>query len=183
MATRARDRLLQAARDLFYAEGIRAVGVERLLDRSGVGRASFYRHFDSKDALVVAMLRGYDEEYRAWLQARVAELGGEPLVLFDALAERAEQSGFRGCAFLNAMAEVSDPDSAVHRMGVEHKRAVTAYVAALLDEAGYADHDALARQLMVLMDGATVTAHYERTTDAARRARAAAAATLAAAAR
>src|ERR1700754_2329559 len=103
MATHARERLLRTAEQLFYAEGVRAVGVERLLTVSGVGRASFYRHFASKDDLVVAVLRNYDEAWRGWLTQRVQELGGDPLAVFDALAERFASADFRGCASINTM--------------------------------------------------------------------------------
>src|SRR5437660_1647306 len=98
MATRARERLLDAAEELFYAEGVRAVGVERILAESGVGRASFYRHFASKDDLVVAVLRRRDQAWRAWLAERVDALGGKPLDVFAALAERFACADFRGCA-------------------------------------------------------------------------------------
>src|SRR2546421_9625095 len=103
MATRARQRLLETAEELFYADGIRAVGLERILSTSGVGRASFYRHFTGKDELVVAVLRERDRQWRAWLADRVAALGGQPLCVFDALAERFARADFRGCAFINAM--------------------------------------------------------------------------------
>lgn len=174
MATRARERLLNVAAELFYAEGIRAVGVERLLTESGVGRASFYRHFESKDELVLAMFRSYDEEYRTWLCARVAELGGRPLDVFDAVAERAERSQFRGCAFLNSMAEFPDPRHPVHRLGVEHKHAVRRFLDELLARAGYRAHQRLAHRLLILLDGATATASYERSSQAVAEARAAA---------
>lgn len=198
MATRARERLLDAAEDLFYAEGVRAVGVERILSVSGVGRASFYRHFPSKDDLVVAVLRRRDERWRAWLEERVAALGGEPLNVFDALAERFARADFRGCAFINTMIETADPESAAHRVAAEHKERVRAYVAELIQRGrrdagsdGQGDRgeeggvpgpaDELAHLFVMLVDGAIVTAVRERTTEPARRARVAAAALLAAA--
>ncbi|PPK71071.1 helix-turn-helix domain-containing protein [Actinokineospora auranticolor] len=76
MPTHARERLLRAAQELFYAEGIRAVGVERLLTVSGVGRASFYRHFASKDDLVVLTIRTFSDTWLAWLSDAVATRGG-----------------------------------------------------------------------------------------------------------
>lgn len=175
MPTNARERLIKAAEELFYAEGIRAVGLERLLSVSGVGRASFYRHFASKDDLVLTMLRQYDQSYRAWLEERAAALGGGPLAVFDALAERSDWSHFRGCAFINAMAETADAGSPVYRMATEHKRAVTDFLDRQLTVAGYSEHASLARRFLLLIDGATVTTLHERTAEPMLRAKAIAA--------
>lgn len=171
MPTCARDRLLQAAEDLFYAEGIQAVGVERLLAASGVGRASFYRHFTGKDSLVSAVLRRRDEHWRAWLEGAVTAHGGGPLAVFDALAEGADDPGFRGCAFINAMAETASPHSDVYRLATEHKNRVVGFLNHLIEEAGHPRHQELAEQFALLMDGAIVTAMREQTGDPARRAR------------
>lgn len=171
MPTRARDRLLETAEELFYAEGIQAVGVERLLTASGVGRASFYRHFVGKDALVAAVLVRRGEHWTAWLKGAVAAHGGGPLAVFDALADRAQDQGFHGCAFINAMAETADPTSEVYRLAEAHKRRLIGYVGQLIEEAGYERHEVLAEQFVLLMDGATVTTMYERTPAAALRAR------------
>ncbi|QKW20836.1 TetR/AcrR family transcriptional regulator [Kitasatospora sp. NA04385] len=183
MATRARARLLDTAEALFYAEGIRAVGVERILADSGVGRASFYRHFTGKDELVVAVLTRRDQVWRDWLAERVTAHGGRPAALFDALAERFARADFRGCAFINTMVETADPDSPAHRVAAAHKRRVTEYVAALLAAEGRAPGPAaeLARRLVLLMDGAIVTALREGTTAPAAEAGAIAAALLASA--
>ncbi|MDN3260230.1 TetR family transcriptional regulator [Streptomyces sp. CSDS2] len=172
MPTRARDRLLQAADELFYEEGINGVGLERLLSHSGVGRASLYRHFDGKDDLVSAVLQRRDEHWRRWLRERVEARGGAPLAVFDALAEGAEDSSFRGCAFINAMAEkAKEPGSTVHRLAVEHKRKVADYVRGLIADAGHAGAPELAEQFTLLMDGAVVTAMSERSVEPFRRAR------------
>ncbi|MFC5379156.1 TetR/AcrR family transcriptional regulator, partial [Brachybacterium sacelli] len=159
---KARQRLLAAAGELFYSEGVRAVGLERLLEESGVGRASFYRHFAGKDELVAAMLDDYDAEYRTWLRTRVAELGNEPLAVFDAVAERAELTRFRGCAFVNTMAEIANPADPIHARAAAHKAAVTGYLAELLTAAGVEPADRLARRWMLLLDGAVVAASYRQ---------------------
>ncbi|MEU2257325.1 TetR/AcrR family transcriptional regulator [Nocardia xishanensis] len=174
MATQARQRLLTTAEDLFYAEGIRAVGVDRLLQESGVGRASFYRHFASKDDLVVAVLEDRDRRWLDWLresvEARAATPGEAPLAVFDALAERFARKDFRGCAFINTMIEVADRDSAAHRVADRHKRRVIEYLGELLTAAGRSDAEELAGEFALLVDGAIVTAVREGTPDAARRA-------------
>lgn len=167
MPTDARGRLLAAAEELFYAVGIHATGVEALLDRSGVGRASFYRHFSGKDDLVVATVRSYGGRWRQWLADEVTARGGGVLAVFDALADQFGSPEFRGCAAINAMVEAADPGSPVHRAGVEHKRAVVDYLDGLLDADGHPDHARRAEQLMLLVDGATITALRRRDRSAA----------------
>ena len=183
MPSNARERLLTAAERLFYEEGIRAVGIERILTESGVGRASFYRHFPSKDDLVVEVLRRRDAAWRAWLtetvRASPRTVADLPLALFDGLAERFASADFRGCAFINTMVEEADPQSPAHRVAAEHKQKVIDYLDGLLAAAGYREHRTLAAQLALLGDGAIVAALRERTTDAAPRARAVAEALLA----
>ncbi|MDI1465664.1 TetR/AcrR family transcriptional regulator [Catellatospora sp. KI3] len=171
MPTRARERLLDTAEELFYADGIRAVGLERILSTSGVGRASFYRHFAGKDELVVAVLRRRDERWRQWLDERVSALGGGPLAVFDAIAERFDRADFRGCAFINTMVESADPAGGAHQVAVAHKQALTDYVAGLLRTHGAPRPDETAERFVLLMDGATVTALRERSSAPARRAR------------
>ncbi|MFC4950849.1 TetR/AcrR family transcriptional regulator [Pseudonocardia sp. GCM10023141] len=171
MPTRARERLLDAARQLFYAEGVRAVGVDRLLTVSGVGRASFYRHFASKDDLVAAVLISESEDYLAWLRSVVEAGDGDPLAVFDGLATRFTATDFRGCAALNAMVEIVEVSDPAYALAAGHKRAVIAYLDGVLDAAGHPDHAALAEQFMQLIDGANVTSMRERTTEAAQRAK------------
>lgn len=178
MPVKARERLLATAEDLFYAEGVRAVGVERILAESGVGRASFYRHFASKDDLVVAVLAGRDARWRQWLAERVEALGGGPLTVFDALAERFAERDFRGCAFINTMVETADPDSPAHRVAARHKERVIELLTRILTDAGAPEPAGLAVEFALLVDGAIVTALRERTPAAAHRARSVAAALL-----
>jgi AcrR family transcriptional regulator len=179
MATRARERLLATAEALFYAEGIHAVGVDRLVAESGVGRASFYRHFASKDDLVVAVLEARDRAWLDWLRqavdAAANSAADKPLAVFDALAERFARRDFRGCAFINTIIEVADPASAAHHAADRHKRRVIEYLTQLLRDAGRSDAQDLAGQFALLIDGAVVTAVRENAPDAAWRARAIAA--------
>jgi AcrR family transcriptional regulator len=180
MPTHARERLFAAAEQLFYEEGIRAVGVERLLAVSGVGRASFYRHFPSKDDLILAMLRGYDERFREWLAKAVEEAGDDPAALFDALADRFDRSALRGCASIRTMIEFVDPDHPLHHAAVAHKEAVIADLDRWLAGLGRADHAELAAQFLLLIDGAIVSALRERGPAPAQRAKRMASALLAA---
>src|SRR2546430_2330610 len=106
MPTRARERLVKAAQDLFFAEGIRAVGVERLLHASGLGRPSSYRHSASKDEWVATRLRGYDQQLRGWRRGVIPLAAGDPLAMFDGLAVRLAATNSRGCASINPMVEL-----------------------------------------------------------------------------
>jgi AcrR family transcriptional regulator len=175
VARNARERLLDTAERLFYAEGIRAVGIDRILAESGVGKASLYRHFPTKDDLVLAVLRRRDGEWRQWLREAVDERdvpsAERPLAVFDALAERFAWADFRGCAFINTIVEAADPGSPAHAVADEHKRRLTAYLGDLLAGAGHADPQAMAARLTLLVDGAIVTALRERSPAAARVAR------------
>ncbi len=182
MATNARERLLDTAEDLFYTQGTRGTGVEQILQVSGVGRASFYRHFASKDELVVAVLRRRRQLWATVTVPRVLERGGHPLDMFDVLAERLEETAFRGCAFLNTLVEIPDPAEPAHREAVEQKDDQRDFFARLLAAHGYADDDgALARQLLMLYDGASVAGLREKSPRPAFDARAVAEVLLAAA--
>ena len=171
----ARDHILDVASDLFYREGIRAVGVDTIVARAGVAKMTFYHHFKSKDLLVVEFLRRRDERWRRWLAAEVERLSPDParrpLAVFDALAGRFDNPEYRGCAFINAAAETADRGHPVYLEVLEHKWRVREYVRGLLEGAGVAGADAasLAGDLMVLIDGALVAGHRDGP-DAARRA-------------
>jgi AcrR family transcriptional regulator len=164
MATAARARLLAAAERLFHAEGVRAVGVERLLAESGVGRASFYRHFPGKDDLVLAVLEQRLARWRSDLAAAVERRGGGVLAVFEELQAQAGDPDFRGCAAINAMVEAADRGSAAHRVAAAHKEALAGWLGGL---AGDAD---LGETLLLLVDGALVTALRDPAAGAALRA-------------
>jgi AcrR family transcriptional regulator len=162
-----RQRLLETASELFYMQGIRATGIDMIIAKANVAKASFYQHFPSKDALVVAFLERRDEAWREWLADAVTRLSpapsGRPLAVFDALHERFGRKDFRGCAFVNSMIELADRSHAAHIAAATHKQKVISYLTALLKEASFeslppSGIEALAKQLMLLIDGAIVTA-------------------------
>src|SRR3954463_14757036 len=111
----ARERLLAAASQLFYAEGINSVGIERIIKEGRVTLATFYRHFPSKVDLVVAYLHGTHEQIAARAAEQAERLQGRDLVraIGDDVASEMRQASFRGCAFLNAASEFEDPQSPV----------------------------------------------------------------------
>jgi AcrR family transcriptional regulator len=178
----ARERLLAAATELFYAEGIHTVGIDRVIERAGVAKASLYSTFGSKDGLVRAYLEGRAEarrvRYRERL-ARHADPRDRMLAIFDLLAESAVAPSYRGCAFINASAEGPRADSPVTQVTSEMRAWLRALLIELAREAGAADPDQVARQLVLLYDGAAVGAAMDRDPGAAHRARELAALVLA----
>lgn len=152
----ARQRILDAAFRLFYAHGIRAVGIDRIIAESGVAKATFYKHFPAKDDLVVAYLDKVDGVWGEQLRMAAESAGPDPAArlvgMFDALATASRREGYRGCAFINAAAE-SAPGTAVHERTLAHKNAVLSWVRGLAADAGAQDPAALARTLTLLLDG------------------------------
>ncbi len=174
-----RERLLAAADELFYEEGICTVGVDRLVRRADVARASLYTTYGSKDELVRAYLEHRSE---AW-QATVAEVlpvrweaAADRIVgIFELLEEWFGVPGYRGCPFINASAEAG-ASTAVGEVRDRHRAWVRALFSALADEAGVSDPAALSEQLVLLYDGSMVGAHLDAGSAPGRAARAAAAA-------
>jgi len=153
----ARERILGAATRLFYARGMRAVGVDSIIAESQVAKATFYKHFPSKDDLVTAYLDRVDAAWSGQLHAAAEAAGPEPADqlagFFDALATACRTEGYRGCGFINSAAE-SQPGTAAHERTVAHKRAIRNWVRDLAVEAGANDADELATALTLLLDGA-----------------------------
>lgn len=178
-AASARERILDAASAAFYARGIRAVGVDAVIADAGVAKATLYRHFPSKDDLVRAFLERRDGRWRAWLAEAVARIApepsGRPLAVFDALGEWFASDDFRGCAFLNAAAEIADPAHPARGAVLLHEERFHAQVLALCEEAGLPDPPTAAADLFLLAEGAIVCALVEGDPAPAARARAAAA--------
>lgn len=165
-----RERILAAADVLFYAEGIRAVSADRIIAEAGVSKVTFYRHFPSKDELVLAYLRGRAEFERSLVERARAAHAGDPAAALAAFAEAiAETScapGFRGCPFINAAAEYADPAHPVRQTVAAHRAWFTAVLAQLLTELGVADPDHAVEHLMMLRDGAMVGGYLGAVTQA-----------------
>ena len=165
----ARERILETAFALFYARGIRAVGVDLIIAESGVAKATFYKHFPSKDDLVVAYLDKVDGVWSGQLRDAAQAAGPDPagqlVGMFDALSNACRREGYRGCAFLNAAAE-SQPGTVVHDRTVAHKTAVRAWVRTLAERAGAPDPASLARSLTLLLDGGLASGSLDADPDA-----------------
>lgn len=170
-----RDELVRRALEIFYRNGFHATGMDMLATETGVSKTSMYKHFRTKEDLILAVLRLRDENFRNWLFRRMEELGATPaeklLAMFDALHEWFSERGFRGCMFIKASAEYQDPADAIHAQSAEHKRLLFDHLAQLARQAGAASPEDLARQLLVLKEGAIVMAVLGRGQDASRDAR------------
>jgi AcrR family transcriptional regulator len=160
---RARERILDTAYDLFSRHGIRAVGVDRIVAESGVAKMSLYRHFSSKDALVLTFLQEREQRWtNAWLRGEVESRADAPaarmLAIFDVFGEWFAIDDFEGCTFINVLLEFDDRGSPVRQASVEHLRNIRSFLSQLATEAGATDPEALAHQWHILMKGSIVAA-------------------------
>ena len=171
-----RDRLLAAASELFYEHGVHTVGIDTIIERAGVAKASLYNTFGSKDELVRAYLEARHEARRARLTAEI-ERHEDPkerlLAIFDVLATTVAQPDFRGCAFANAVAE-SELDSTAADVTRGVRRWLLDTIVELTTALGVGDPAALARQLTLLYDGALAQSRLDPSPAAAEAAKAAA---------
>ena len=172
----ARDRLLDAASELFYEHGVHTVGIDTIIERAAVAKATLYSAFGSKEELVRAYLEARHASRRATVLAEM-ELHDDPrrklLALFDVLVTTVKQPEFRGCAFANASAE-SAPDSAAAEVTRKAREWLLGVMAEQATALSVADPAGLARQLTLLYDGALVQSRLDRGPAAATAAKAAA---------
>jgi AcrR family transcriptional regulator len=154
----ARQRLLIAATELFYREGIHSVGVDRIIEAAGVTRATMYKQFDGKEGLVLAYLEGEDQQLRG-LFTQAAGESSDPLVLLDLTIAGIEhdirERHTRGCPFINAAAEYPG-DGPVRELIADHREWFRATLRQLADAAGLTDPDEVAASLVLLRDAALV---------------------------
>ena len=153
-----RERILETAAEMFYRDGIRAVGIDAIIARSDVAKMSLYRHFSSKDALVAAWLEDRNAFFwRRWDRAEAAR-GDDPRSrlegILDMIASTVSQRQWRGCPFLNTGTEFPEPDHPARAIILANKQAVRVRLRTLAAAAGARDPDVLAQQLQLLIDGA-----------------------------
>ncbi|MGO4490682.1 TetR/AcrR family transcriptional regulator [Arthrobacter sp. 2YAF22_2] len=155
-AGQAKDKILATAFRLFYAQGLRAAGIDTIIAESGVAKATFYKYFPAKDDLILAYLERVDEVWSGQLHAAADAAGPDPadqlVGLFDALSTACRRDGYRGCAFINAAAE-SASGTRVHERTVAHKQHILAWIRDLAEQAGVQEPDRLARSLSLVLDG------------------------------
>jgi len=170
-----RQRISQAAYELFSRDGTQSVGIDAVIAHAGAAKMTLYRNFRSKDELILDFLRRREQLWtRDWLQAEAQKRGHTPqarlLAIFEVFGEWFADPDFDGCAFLTTMIEIKDPESPVRQASVQHLANIREFIKALAAEAGIADTDAFARQWHILMKGSIMAAH-EGDLAAARRAR------------
>jgi AcrR family transcriptional regulator len=169
------ERLLSTACALFYREGIQAVGVQRLIDEAGIAKASFYTHFPSKDDLVAAYLDRNGAAWRAKVQAEVLDLDLNPRArlrrMLDVQTSWIESEQFRGCPFQKVGSELSELSATARRVTEGHRHWQQRLYHDLVEAAGIRPVEPVAGALLVLFDGAAVTALVDRNPAAVRDAR------------
>ena len=144
-----KERILETADKLFYLQGIRAIGVDTIAAEIGISKRTLYNHFPSKDALIAAYLE------RRFVKPRPSDKppAEQILATFDSLERRFAAKDFRGCPFVNAVAELGPADRAVKKIAIAFKESRRLWFRDRLNELGVADAEALATQLVLLVDG------------------------------
>ncbi len=185
MSASKRDELVQNALKAFYRGGFHAVGMDALARETGVSKTAMYKHFRTKEELILATLRLRDEQFRNWFVRRLEARADNPrarlLAIFDVLAEWFEEPGYRSCMFIKASSEYQDRAHPIHAAAAEHKRLLLVYFENLARDAGAKEPEQLARQLLLLKEGAIVMAHLHDQAPVVESARSAARSLLAAA--
>jgi AcrR family transcriptional regulator len=158
---RAADRIRDTAFDLFYREGIRAVGVEEIVSQAGVTKPSLYRAFESKDELIAAYLRDYNQRFFHRFEEPAADHPDDPkaqlLAYVDRLATRASRDGYRGCGLTNAVIEYPDGNHPAHQVAVESKQQLRERLREMCRIMDARDPDELADGILLLLEGSYVS--------------------------
>jgi AcrR family transcriptional regulator len=169
-----RQRILESAYELFSRRGIGAVGIDEVITRASVAKATLYRHFPSKNDLVLAFLERREQLWTyGWVEHEARRRGRTPkqslLAIFDLFDEWFHRDDFEGCSFVNVMLETADPASQIGAAAAEHLANIRGIIRALAEEAGLRDVEQFALSFHILMKGSIVQAG-EGDIDAARRA-------------
>jgi AcrR family transcriptional regulator len=172
----ARRRIVDAAYELFSRRGIRGVGIDEVIERAGVAKATLYRHFPSKDDLVLAFLNRREQLWtREWVEAEATRRGTTPeerlLAIFDLFDDWFHRDDFEGCSFINTLLETGDPDHRVYQASTAHLQNIRSVVQEFADEAGLRNPESFAHSWHLLMKGSIIAAA-EGDHDAAKRAKA-----------
>ena len=159
----ARERVLGTAYELFSRRGVRAVGIDEVIERAGVAKATLYRHFRSKDDLVLAFLERREQLWtRGLVEAEARARGATPeeqlLAIFDVFDEWFQREDFEGCSFVNVLLETADREHRVGAASAAHLENIRSIVRELAEEAGLRDPESFALSWHILMKGSIVQA-------------------------
>lgn len=158
-----RERILDVATQLFYANGLRAVSADRIVAQVGITKVTFYRHFPTKEDLIVAYLERRAEWERAAVASARAAAPGRPgdalRMIVDGIGQESCSPGFRGCPFINAAAEYADPDHPIRQVVKSHRQWFKGAIEEFLVELGVNDSSRVADQLVLLRDGAMISGY------------------------
>ena len=157
-----RRRLIDTARAHFYRDGFRGAGLDAILADVGISKAGFYKHFASKEDLMVGVLEAIDEMLGREFRQMVRDRGGPSAVgqlraLVDVVHEEIMQESFHGCIFVGAAMEFPLAHEPAHRVALRHKQSIEQFVYELAERAGCGDPQALAQELCLIIEGAYVT--------------------------
>lgn len=152
----AAERILLTAHDLFYRDGIRATGIDRVIAESGVTKVTFYRHFPSKNELILRYLDYRHKHWMSWFRDALKRHGAKPQAVVAAMAEWFDNPQFRGCAFINGVAEVEESVPEVMQVAQDHKDDMASAIAELLPASR--TRQKTAQTIAVAVDGAIIQA-------------------------
>jgi len=161
-ATKTREKLVNAAKQRFYRDGFRNVGIDSVLEDVGITKTAFYKHFESKDDLMVAVLEDVDRFLQQTFRQMVRDRGGPSAVgqlraILDVVKDIISDETFHGCIFVHAVMEFPLPHDPAHQAAAKHKRAIEDFIYELAERAGATDPKALAQEMCMLLEGAYVT--------------------------
>ena len=159
----ARARILETAYELFSRDGVRAVGIDRIIAEADIAKATLYRHVPSKEHLVLAFLDLREQRWtRDWLEAETERMARRPqeraLCVFDVVDEWFHRADFEGCAFIKTLLEIRDPGSPIHRSAARHLGVIREKLGHWAEQAGAHDPEEMGYQLQILLMGAIVSA-------------------------
>jgi len=161
----ARERILLTAHDLFYAEGIRATGIDRIIKQAKVTKVTFYRHFPSKSALIIAFLAYRHQRWMTWFSESIKRHGNTVDALIPSLLEWFSSEHYRGCAFINSVGELGKTMPEVILLSQQHKYDMTKLVETLLSDS--ADKVSTANALALAIDGAIIRSQIDQNSNSA----------------
>ena len=174
MESKRREQLVVVALELFAQYGFREIGIDTIIYEAEVAKRTLYRHFESKDDLIVEVLERHDAEWREWFFDEVENRAASPkdqlIALFDVLQDWFRSEDFNGCLFSQALAEFPEHDDPVHQAALQHKRNLRAWLRQRAKKAGAVSPNKTAKQLAVLIEGAIATARAEGSAAIARQA-------------